>query len=274
MVIRVFPTAVALARALAVDVTRTLRLNPRVVLGLPAGRTPVPLYDELARLHREGRADFRRARAFNLDEFIGIGSTHPASYRAFMREHLFDRINLPKASVDAPRGDAPDVGRECARYERAIDGAGGVDLQILGLGLNGHVGFNEPAPALVARTHRVRLSAATRRSNAPLFDGRLKAVPREAISMGMATILGARRLVLMATGASKAAAVRRLLEGPVTTTLPASLLQLHPHAEIWVDRDAASRLRGVLAGAPRRPRRSHRARNRARRADGRARGST
>jgi glucosamine-6-phosphate deaminase len=273
MVIRVFHDATALARALAADVARALRSNPRLVLGLPAGRTPIPLYDELARLHGEGGADFRRARAFNLDEFIGVAANHPGSYRAFMRQKLFDRINLPSTSADAPRGDAQNVARECARYERAIDRAGGIDLQILGLGLNGHIGFNEPASAHVARTHRARLSLATRRANAPLFGERVRAVPREAISMGMATILGARRLVLIATGVGKAAAVQRLVEGPVTTRLPASLLQLHPRAEIWVDRDAASRLRGVLAVAPRHLRRSRRGRSHGRRAGARARGS-
>src|SRR5258706_11265392 len=273
MVIRVFHNAAALARALAKEIGRALRVNPRVVLGLPAGRTPIPLYDELARLHGERRADFRRARAFNLDEFIGVTANHPGSYRAFMRRRLFDRINLPRMRADAPRGDARDVARECTRYERAIDRAGGIDLQILGLGHNGHIGFNEPGSALVARTHRARLSLATRRANAPLFRGRVRAVPREAISMGMVTILSARRLVLIATGVGKAAAVRRLVEGQMTTRLPASLLQLHPRAEIWVDRDAASRLRGAPAGAPRRLRRSRRGRSRGRRADARARGN-
>jgi glucosamine-6-phosphate deaminase len=273
MVIRVFPSAAGLARALAEDVARALRANPRLVLGLPAGRTPIPLYDELIRLHHAGRADFRRARTFNLDEFIGVAATHPGSYRVFMRRRLFDHINVPWRRIGAPRGDVRDVPRECARYERAIEKAGGIDLQILGLGPNGHIGFNEPAAALIARTHRARLRPRTRRANVALFGDRLSAVPREAISMGMATILGARRLVLVATGGSKAAAVRRMIEGPVTTRLPASLLQLHPRAEVWVDREAASRLRGARAAALRRPRRSRRGRNRGRRATGTALGS-
>ncbi|MBI3402745.1 MAG: glucosamine-6-phosphate deaminase [Acidobacteria bacterium] len=274
MVTRVFPSAAALARALAVDVARALKSNPRLVLGLPAGRTPIPVYAELIRLHRARRADFRRATAFNLDEFIGVGAQHPGSYRAFMRRNLFDHINLPRPQAMAPRGETRDVARECVRYERAIERAGGIDLQILGLGVNGHVGFNEPAAALIARTHRARLRPRTRRANAGLFAGRVNAVPREAISMGMATILGARRLVLIATGASKAVAVRRLIEGPVTTRVPASLLQLHPRAEVWVDRDAASRLRGARAVALRRLRRSRRGRSRGRRATATARAST
>ncbi|MBI3492019.1 MAG: glucosamine-6-phosphate deaminase [Acidobacteria bacterium] len=272
MRLRVFSSSATLARALAADVARALATNPRLVLGLPAGRTPIPLYDALARLYQAGRVDFRRAAAFNLDEFIGLGARHPGSYRAFMRQHLLDRINLPPANVHAPRGEARDVARECARYERAIARMGGIDLQILGLGVNGHVGFNEPASALIARTHRARLRLATRRANASLFGGRVSAVPREAVSMGMATILKARRLVLIATGAAKARALQRLIEGPVTTRLPASLLPLHPRAEVWVDRDAASRLRGAGANALRRPRQSRRARSRARRAAARARG--
>ena len=272
MVIRVFRSAAALAGALAADVARALKANPRLVLGLPAGRTPLPLYDELARLHCAGRADFRRATAFNLDEFVGLAAAHQGSYRAFMRAHLFNRINLPLARTLAPRGDARDVVRECARYERAILRAGGIDLQIVGLGLNGHIGFNEPASTLIARTHRARLSPRTRRANAALFGGRVSAVPRDAISMGMSTILGAGRVVLVATGARKAAAVHALIEGPLTTQLPASLLQLHPRAEVWVDRDAASRLRGAGATAPRRLRRWRRGRNRGPRGASRARG--
>lgn len=264
MIVRIFPSAAALARALATEVARALGANPHLVLGLPAGRTPIRLYGELARLHHAGRADFRRAKAFSLDEFVGVTARHAGSYRTFMRLHLFDRINLPVSNVEAPRGDARDIARECARYERAIGRAGGIDVQILGLGLNGHVGFNEPAPVLTARTHRVRLRPRTRRANVALFGNRVSAVPREAISVGMATIMEARRLVLIATGSGKAGAVQQLVEGPVTTRLPASLLQLHPRAEVWVDRDAASRLRGARAAALRRLRRSRRGRNRGR----------
>jgi glucosamine-6-phosphate deaminase len=263
MRVRVFPDATALARSLAGEVVQLIGGTRRPVLGLPAGRTPIPLYDELARQHRAGLVDFSDAAAFNLDEFLGLSARHPASYRAFMRRHFFDHVNFGRARVHAPRGEARDVAGECERYERAIQRAGGIDLQILGLGLKGHVGFNEPAPELIARTHRAMLTAGTRRSNAELFGNRAAAVPREAISVGMATILGARRVVLIATGAAKAPAVAATVDGPVTTQVPASLLQLHPDAEVWVDREAATRLRAVRAGASRRPRRSRRARNRA-----------
>jgi glucosamine-6-phosphate deaminase len=225
------------------DISRALASNPGLVLGLPTGRTPIPLYRELVALYRAGRVDFSRAITFNLDEFLGIAADDPRSYHAFMRRHLFDRINLPRRRVHLLNGRAAIVARECERYERAIARAGGIDLQILGLGTNGHVGFNEPGGALVARTHRTRLSPSTRRANAGLFGGRMGDVPREALSMGMGTILGARRIVLIATGASKAGCVRRMIEGPVTTRLPASFLQLHSNAEIWLDRAASVGLR-------------------------------
>jgi glucosamine-6-phosphate deaminase len=236
--VRVFRTADALARALAADIARSLRARPGMVLGLPTGRTPIPLYRELVRLHRAGRADFRRATTFNLDEFLGLDPRDPRSYRAFMQTHLFGHVNLPPRRIHFLNGATRDVERECRRYERAIDRAGGIDLQILGLGMNGHVGFNEPARALVAWTHGTRLTPATRRANAALFGNRVGAVPREALSMGMATILHARRIVLLATGRSKARCVQRMIEGPVTPRLPASFLQLHRHAEIWVDQAA------------------------------------
>ncbi|HJZ71425.1 MAG TPA: glucosamine-6-phosphate deaminase [Vicinamibacterales bacterium] len=237
--VRVFSSADALARALARDVARRLAVNPRLVIGLPTGRTPIPFYEELVRLYRSTRVDLREATTFNLDEFLGLESSDPRSYRAFMERHLFDHVNIASWRIHFLNGAATDVGRECLRYERAIARAGGIDIQILGLGLNGHVGFNEPGRALAARTHCTRLTEATRHANAALFGNRVSAVPRRALSMGMATILQARRIVLIATGASKARCVERMIEGPVTPHLPASFLQLHANAEVWVDGAAA-----------------------------------
>jgi glucosamine-6-phosphate deaminase len=242
MRVRIFSDAEAVARALARDVARCVARKPALVLGLPTGRTPIPFYGELARLVRDGRLDFSRATTFNLDEFVGLASSDRRSYRAFMQRHLFDAINLEPRRIHFLNGQARDTARECERYERAIARAGGIDLQILGLGTNGHIGFNEPAPALAARTHRTRLRPATRRANAGLFGGRLRAVPHEALSVGMATILYARRIVLLATGAGKAGCVARMIEGPLTTMLPASFLQLHRNAEAWLDRAAAAHL--------------------------------
>ena len=243
MRVRVFESAPALARALAGSIARTLAANPRTVLGLPTGRTPIPLYRELARLHAAGRADFSRAVTFNLDEFLGLSAGDPRGYRAFMQRHLFDHVNLSPRRIhflDGSRTSRTAVERECGRYERAIERAGGIDPQLLGLGTNGHIGFNEPARALAARTHCSRLTPATRRANAPLFGNRISAVPREALSMGMATILHARQIVLVATGATKARCVERMIRGPLNPRLPASFLQLHRQVEVWLDRAAAS----------------------------------
>ena len=238
----IFADARAVARELAMRVGEALAGKPDIVLGLPTGRTPLLLYEELVRLHRAGRADFSRVRTFNLDEFLGLPPEHPSSYRAFMRRYLFDQVNADPSRTNFMDGAAADPAEECERYERAIDAAGGIDLQILGIGTNGHIGFNEPAPELEARTHRVTLKPETRRSNAALFGGDIERVPAEALSMGMGTILQARRAVLIATGASKAACVERLVNGPITTLLPASFLQLHPNAEIFLDEDAAKEL--------------------------------
>jgi glucosamine-6-phosphate deaminase len=167
-----------------------------------------------------------------------------------MRRHLFDRVNLQRRRINFLDGAAPDLAAECARYERAIARAGGIDLQILGLGANGHIGFNEPARALIATTHRTRLTPTTRRANASLFGNRPSAVPQAALSMGMATILRARRIVLFATGATKARCVYRMLTGKVTTRVPASFLQLHSNAEVWLDAAAATQLQSLRANHP------------------------
>jgi glucosamine-6-phosphate deaminase len=236
--VTIYPDDRSAARALGSRIASELAANPRLVLGLPTGRTPVALYDVLSRL----KADFWKATTFNLDEFLGIPPSHPGSYREFMERHLFQRINLSRDRINFLDGSAPDPDAECGRYERAIDDAGGLDLQILGIGTNGHIGFNEPARELYPRTHRVRLRPETRRSNAALFGGDPAAVPTEALSMGMATILQAKNIVLLATGRSKAACVERMVNGPVTPELPASFLQLHRDVDIMIDSGAAEKL--------------------------------
>jgi glucosamine-6-phosphate deaminase len=241
MHIRVFATPPAAARALAASIAGAIARQPAIVLGLPTGRTPIPLYDQLIKLCAARTVDFSRATTFNLDEFLGVAADDPRSYRAFMQRHLFDHINLPARRVHFLDGRTTNAARECARYERAIRRAGGIDLLILGLGANGHIGFNEPGPALVARTHRTRLAPATRAANGSLFGGRPRDVPHEALSMGMVTILHAKRIVMLATGAAKARCVERMVNGPLTTMLPASFLQLHRDVEVWLDRAAASR---------------------------------
>jgi glucosamine-6-phosphate deaminase len=242
MKVTVFKDERALAKTLAARIAATLIGQPALVLGLPTGRTPVRLYHELGALHRDGLADFSQATTFNLDEFFAIGPDHPGCYRAFMAEHLFSRVNLQPARIHLLNGAAPDPDGECARYEQAIAAAGGIDLQLLGIGTNGHIGFNEPGRELAARTHRVTLKASTRRSNAALFGGDAGKVPAEALSMGMATILAARRIALVATGKLKATCIERVVNGPITTRLPASFLQLHPDVELLLDEAAAEQL--------------------------------
>ena len=247
--VSVFANERAAARALAQRISDALTTNPALVLGLPTGRTPVGFYHELAALVARGRADVSHATTFNLDEFLGLPPTHPGSYRRFMEVHLFSRVNLSAARINFLDGSAPDPAAECARYERAIAAAGGIDVQILGIGTNGHIGFNEPAQELRPRTHRVALKPESRRSNAALFGGALSEVPTEALSMGMATILQARSIVLLATGRSKSGCIDRMLNGPITPQLPASFLQLHRDVDVMVDEAAAEKLSAEARGS-------------------------
>lgn len=216
--------------------------KPALVLGLPTGRSPIATYERLCRLYAVGQIDFSRAVTFNLDEFAGIAPLHPGSFRTFMERHLFGCINLPPEQIHFLNGAAANLDAECDRYEGEIEAAGGIDLQLLGIGRNGHIGFNEPADELNARTHRVRLAESTRRDNAALFGGNETEVPREALSMGMGTILKADALLLIATGERKADCVKRALRGPISTHLPASFLQLHRRVELYLDRAAAAQL--------------------------------
>jgi glucosamine-6-phosphate deaminase len=241
MKVRIFRTAADAARSTASIAASYLERKPASVLGLPTGRTFRAVYKELVRLHAAGKADFSRAHMFNLDEFVGLRADR-GSFSAFMQAHLFRHINLPADHVHFLDGRAPDLGAECSRFEREIADVGGLDLLLLGLGINGHIGFNEPAASLLARTHRARLTPGTRRANAAGFGGRMAAVPREALTMGMATLLEARSIVLLATGRDKAGVVRAMLRGTVTTALPASFLQLHGRVEVILDRAAARKL--------------------------------
>jgi glucosamine-6-phosphate deaminase len=234
----------ALAAALATHVLEAIVRNPRLVLGLPTGRTPLALYRELRERSGHG-IDWSQVRTFNLDEFVGLAPADEGSYRAFMQAELFDHVSIEPAHIAMLDGMAADLKAECRRYEDAIAAVGGIDLQLLGIGANGHVGFNEPADGLCARTHIAALEPRTRKANAPRFGGDWTAVPERALSMGMATILGAREIVLVATGAEKAEAVAGLVEGLITPRLPASFLQLHSRATVMLDQAAAGRLSGT-----------------------------
>jgi glucosamine-6-phosphate deaminase len=237
-----FPSEDALAAAVGRIILDTIDRLPGVVLGLPTGRTPLGLYAELVRLTALEQADWFDVRTFNLDEFVGLAAHEQGSYRAFMQERLFRHVNILPEHIGFLDGATRDVSAECERYDRAIAAAGGIDLLILGIGVNGHIGFNEPARELVAPTHLVTLDEPTRAANALWFDGDLSRVPRQALTMGMAAILAARAIVLIAAGEAKADAVRAMLYGGVTTAVPASFLQLHAQVSVMLDQSLADQL--------------------------------
>jgi glucosamine-6-phosphate deaminase len=239
-----FEDEATLSAALATRVLESIVASPELVLGLPTGRTPLGLYRELREAAAESRrtvpCDWSRVRTFNLDEFVGLGSGDPDSYRSYMQTELFSHVSIDPAHIQFLNGRAADLRAECLRYEEAIDSVGGIDLQILGIGANGHIGFNEPADGLCAHTHIAELEQETREANAQRFGGDWQRVPARALSMGMATILGAEEIVLIATGPEKADAVRGMIEGLITSRLPASLLQVHRDVTVMVDRHAWS----------------------------------
>ncbi len=216
-----------------------MRQNPASVLGLATGGTMEPVYAGL--LEKAKGISFARATTFNLDEYVGLPGSHPQSYRQFMQKHLFDHIDLPPDHAHLPDGTAADVTAEALRYDRAIQEAGGLDLQLLGLGANGHIGFNEPTSSLGSRTRIKTLTAGTRADNARFF-GPDEVVPKYAITMGIATICEARHIVLLATGPGKAAPARAMIEGPVSAACPGSALQYHPKVTVVLDQDAAADL--------------------------------
>jgi glucosamine-6-phosphate deaminase len=229
------------SRLAAKFVAREIRSKPDAVLGLATGSTPLALYRELIRMHREEGLDFSRVRSFNLDEYLGLGPEHPASYRAFMRENLFQHINIRAENTHIPDGLAGDVPRHCEAYEEAIRAAGGIDLQILGIGSDGHIGFNEPSSSLASRTRIKTLTPRTRADNARFFSEG-ESVPHHVITMGIGTILEARRILLLGFGASKADALAAAIEGPLSPLVPASALHLHPRTHVLLDEAAASKL--------------------------------
>lgn len=239
---RSYENEAALAEALGRTIIDSIRRVPAAVIGLPTGRTALGLYAELSRLTREESVDWSEVRTFNLDEFVGLGAGDPGSYRTFMQDRLFRHVNMRATNIGFLDGHATDLDAECERYERAIQSAGGIDLLVLGIGANGHIGFNEPGETLAARTHRVTLVAPTRAANALWFGGDLSRVPHEALTMGMGTILSARAIVLIATGETKTDAVSAMLYGGVTTRVPASFLQLHPQVSVMLDDSLADQL--------------------------------
>ena len=214
--------------------------KPDSVLGLATGSTPLGVYSLLAEYHARG-TDFSRLTTFNLDEYVGLAPDHPQSYHWYMRENFFSKVNIKSDRIFIPNGMAEDLEAECLRYDELIKQAGGIDLQLLGIGSNGHIGFNEPGTEFGTTTHIVDLAESTIRDNARFFES-IDQVPTRALSMGIKSIMQAKEVILMASGGSKADAVCAAVKGPVTTAVPASVLQLHPCVTFVVDQAAASRL--------------------------------
>ena len=235
------PTAESAAKLTAALVADAIRAKPDLVLGLATGRTMERVYALLVEQHEAHGLSFAHVTTFNLDEYIGLPPDDPHSYRYYMNEHLFRHVDLSRDRTHLPLGTAPDLDAECDAYERAIAEAGGIDLQLLGIGHSGHIGFNEPLSAMRSRTRPKALSPATLAQNAPLFDNPEK-MPRRAITMGVGTILDSRRAILLASGAPKAGIIAKAVEGPVTAMISASALQLHPHCTVVVDAAAATDL--------------------------------
>ncbi|MFQ5740229.1 MAG: glucosamine-6-phosphate deaminase [Acidobacteriota bacterium] len=231
-----------LASRLAAQVlAHQIRRKPDSVLGLATGSSPLGVYRELIRMHREEGLDFSQVRTFNLDEYIGLPPEHPSSYHCFMHEHLLDQVNLKPSNIHIPNGMTKDISLLCRHYEESIERAGGLDIQLLGLGTNAHIGFNEPSSSLASRTRIKTLSERTLRDNARFFSDSEEA-PRHVITMGIGTILDSRRCLLLAFGSKKAGAVAKMVEGAVTAMVPASALQLHPRVQVILDSPAASLL--------------------------------
>lgn len=243
MEIVIVPDAAAVGRVVADAVGALVAARPSPVLGLATGSSPAPVYGELAARVAAGTLSLAAARAFLLDEYVGLPARHPASYRATVEAEVVARTDLPSAAVHGPDGAAADLAAAGPAYDAAIAAAGGIDLQLLGIGADGHIGFNEPVSSLASRTRLKTLTAQTRADNSRFFGGDAGAVPQHVLTQGIGTILEARHLVLVACGPAKAPAVAAAVEGPLTALVPASALQLHPHATVVVDEAAAAFLR-------------------------------
>ncbi|MFD7920149.1 glucosamine-6-phosphate deaminase [Streptomyces sp. NPDC059740] len=243
MEVVIVPDAKAGGELIAEAMAELLRRKPEAVLGVATGSTPLPVYQALAARVQAGDVDTSRARVAQLDEYVGLPAEHPESYRSVLRREVLEPLGIPAGSFLGPDGTAADISAACEAYEADLAQVGGVDLQLLGIGTDGHIGFNEPCSSLASRTRIKTLTEQTRVDNARFFDGDIDQVPQHVITQGIGTILEARHLVLLATGEGKAEAVAQTVEGPVSAFVPASALQLHRHATVVVDEPAASKLK-------------------------------
>ena len=238
----IFKTAHQVGQAAATLIAAQVLRKPDSILGLATGSTPIPTYQALIAMHQAGVLDFSQVTSFNLDEYVGISPDHVCSYHRFMQDNLFSQININPARVHIPDGNAEDINTAAKAYDAAILAAGGIDLQLLGIGRNGHIGFNEPGEHFVYGCHEVRLSESTIQANQRFFDS-IEDVPRSAVSLGIGSIMQARQVLLIATGEDKAEAVRMALEEDVSPQWQASILRTHPEAIFLLDEGAASKLK-------------------------------
>lgn len=220
-------------------VKKQIKEKPNTVLGLATGSTPLGMYKHLIEMYKRGEIDFSNVITFNLDEYIGLSPDHPQSYHYFMFHNFFNHINIKKENVHIPNGIAEDLEEECRKYEEEIEKAGGIDLQILGIGINGHIGFNEPDESIETKTHVVTLTEKTINANKRFFKS-AEEVPRKAITMGLGSIMKAKKIVLLASGKNKAEAIKETIKGQLTTKVPATVLALHHDVTIIIDKEAAS----------------------------------
>lgn len=244
MLVRIFKSADNYSKAAAMEISRLIGKKADAVLGFATGSTPLLLYRELIRLSNEEGLDFSKVTTFNLDEYVGLSRNHSQSYHHFMMENLFSQINICPHNIYVPNGTVENIEEQCEWYEDQIKLKDGIDLQILGIGGNGHIAFNEPGSSLGSRTRIKTLSDQTRKDNSRFFD-KMEEVPKYAITMGIGTIMDSRKLLLMASGKNKAKAIKNTVEGPITAMIPATIVQMHQHAMIYIDEDAASLLSGV-----------------------------
>lgn len=228
-----------MSRRAAGLISAQILMKPDCVLGLATGSTPIGVYDRLVELYQQGDLDFSRIKTVNLDEYRGLSGEHEQSYRRFMEDHLFSRVNILPENTNVPDGTQPDAEAECRRYDGLMEDLGGIDLQLLGLGHNGHIGFNEPAEIFEKGTHCVDLTESTIRANTRFFESE-EDVPRQAYTMGIQSIMRARKILLIVSGRDKAEILKAVLHGDVTPRVPASILQMHPDVTVVADEDAMS----------------------------------
>lgn len=229
-----------MSRLAADEIAAVIKDDNACVLGLATGSTPIGIYRNLVSDYEEGLISFKDVKTFNLDEYVGLDGSHDQSYRYFMNSNLFDHVDIDKANTHVPSGTAADVDGECSQYDREIEEAGGVDIQLLGIGHNGHIGFNEPCRDFPKTTHKVKLADSTIEANSRLFDS-IDDVPRYAVTMGIGTIMAARKVLLVASGKDKADIIQKALFGDVEPEIPASILQFHPNVTVVTDQEAASK---------------------------------